>query len=70
MLEGGVAPKGLEEVLERLEGLDSGGGPDGRGGGDGRDGLDGGGGRLDDGREGGRGEKIVSMKERKLGTGN
>ena len=32
--------------------------------------LDGGGGRFDDGREGGRGEKIVSMKERKLGRIN
>ena len=60
--------KGLEEVCERLEGLDSGGGPDGRGGGVGRDGL--GGGRFPDGREGGRGEKIVSMKERKLGRIN
>ena len=54
-------PKGLLEVVS-----EGGGGPNGRGGGDGRDGLDGGGG-LFDGREGGRGEKIVSMKERKLG---
>ena len=66
MLEGGVGPKGLEEVLEGPSGLEGGRAPNGRGGGEGRKGLDGGGGGRFVGR-GGRGEKIVSMKERKLG---